>query len=318
MSSADRGTWRIDRLRCYAVAGELKSAKPPMVRHPLREFDVALAVWAEIVFVAVCHQTNWDRLHGHVMKIARSEPGKLDPSYLADLDRDLTWGLLGAGLESRVHLGERSRILNLLGVSARERAVRDYLHGVMATPVFLGGPGGFYEFLDSLGPYAEDPLRKKARILVQQLARSELITPKDPELLAPAVDYHIIRLYMRTGRVYPARATGYRTYAESKLARPATLLSLRKAVEGAMQLTAEFASLRIDDLNHLEWQVARSFCTREEARCNKGPLPAKLVDLPLVELSQERSGCPVGSACFGRIDAHCRSLVEPRSASSFY
>ena len=67
----------------------------------------------------------------------------------------------------------------------------------------LDGADGFYAAMKAVPAFAEDRLEKKARVLAHDVFREQIINFRDPENLRPAVEYHLLRLYLRTGRVYP-------------------------------------------------------------------------------------------------------------------
>lgn len=94
---------------------------------------------------------------------------------------------------------------------------------------------------------------------------------------------------------------------------------MRAAVELAMMHTAVGARMSIADLNHYEWQIARSFCVRPGARCNGPMLPEKPVDPPLAILSDsDGGGCPFRHVCRGASEPAMRTLIEPKSNSEYY
>lgn len=182
----------------------------------------------------------------------------------------------------------------------------------------LGGPSGLYSRLDSIEVFSADPLRKKARILAHQLVRRGLVKVSDEKSLAPAIDYHLIRLYVRTGRVVPAAHDMYSALSGGRTMRIGAVTRLRQAVEEAMWHTAEGAGLRMDELNHIEWQIARSFCLRVDPRCLGEPLAEKPVDVPLAELSASKGGCPASHWCVAFGSSWRRQLQDPRLARSYY
>jgi hypothetical protein len=86
----------------------------------------------------------------------------------------------------------------------------------------------------------------------------------------------------------------------------------------AMKYSAASAGIRIDQLNQIEWQIARSFCTRRNPRCDGPFLPERPIDPELECLAQRVHGCPIRSDCRGATDPELRSIVDPRSASPYY
>jgi hypothetical protein len=183
----------------------------------------------------------------------------------------------------------------------------------------LSGETGFYAWLNNIPVFAEDPVQKKSRVLVHQLLRYGLIDVIDPQNIAPAVDYHIMRLYVRTARVRPIGETLRERLNEGKKVRIEIVTSLRRAVEEAMHYSSVCAGIRIDELNHIEWQIARSFCVRHQARCESGPLPEKPIDQVVANLScKSGGGCPLAIGCQGARDPQLRRVVDPQSLRSYY
>jgi hypothetical protein len=76
--------------------------------------------------------------------------------------------------------------------------------------------------------------------------------------------------------------------------------------------------MRISDLNHFEWQIARSFCVREGPRCDSPGLPSKRVDPTLAGMASNVGGCPLRTVCFGRKEPVLLRLQEPLSRTSYY
>ena len=68
----------------------------------------------------------------------------------------------------------------------------------------LYGSDGFMERLDRFQAFQEDPLRKKSNVLVHEIVRDGIAKFNGSSAqIAPAIDYHIMRLYLRSGRVLP-------------------------------------------------------------------------------------------------------------------
>jgi hypothetical protein len=317
--SMSRREWRADALRSYATGLAMHGLHVPTENVSTGCLSFTQAIWAEIVFVAICQQTNFDLLHKRVVNLAESNFESITPGRLVAVRAPEAWRLLEPGLDrGREGFSERVRILRTLGQSALDWSTMEDLESLKDREVQLGGPEGLYAKLDLIPVFSEDPLRKKARVLVHQLVRRGLIRIADEWSLAPAIDYHLIRLYVRTGRVTPATPNMYDQLVTGRTVRVSVVTRLRRAVEEAMWHTAEGAGLRMDQLNHVEWQIARSFCVSVEPRCTSGPIPAKPVDRPLAELSVAIGGCPLSGHCYASSNAHHRLLQEPRLARNYY
>ncbi len=314
--------WRCDPFQSYAIGLSLSGLKVERSQHELIDGPTEAAIWAETVFVAICHSTNWDRLHSHIMQVARANPGRMSPSTLAELTVADTHALLADGLEgalrdSRKDLAERHRLLVSLGTCASS-GLSDRLNNWVQVGMKLGGSDGLYAVLDEVPAFSEDPLRKKSRILAHQLCGFRLVEVADPHNLAPAIDYHLIRLYMRTNRIFPQRSKIYDQYSVAYKPSLSAMTSIRQAVEDAMWYTAAGSGFRMDELNHVEWQIARSFCVRDSPRCKEGPLAMKPVDGPIEKLGKSRGGCPIVDECRAHAFPRLRRLQDPLSSKSYY
>jgi len=311
--------WQVDRINSYLMGNLLSGTSVPTAPHPLsagRKWQV----WTEIVFISICHQANWDRLHDRIIEVASDNLLELHPSNLCRMEPGQFRKLFAPGLDSsRMRTGERIKLLQCLGEKACGWLSETGGSWLDDESITLAGKEGVYSWLNKVPVFAEDPIQKKSRILIHQLLRYGLVIVADPQNIAPAVDYHIIRLYVRTARVRPLKGELMERLKAGGTARVEFITSLRKAVEEAMYYSAAGAGVRIDELNHIEWQIARSFCVRQEALCHCGPLTEKPIDEMVLTLScKAGGGCPYANDCQGALDAQLRGIVDPQSIKSYY
>lgn len=309
--------WRHDPLQAFAAGRELSALGSSSTRHALGH-DPILALWIEMVFVSICHSTNWDRLHDRIVEIASVDPRTVSPPSLQGLGEEDARAFFAGALECDSSIRERAAILRELADYACETDLFSTIGRWTVSGVTLEGECGLYRILDEIPAYAADPLRKKSRVLAHQVSRFQLATILDPGALAPAIDYHLIRLYMRTNRIYPRDKRGYEVFSDTRSLGDEGILRMRLAVEEALRYTSEGADLCIAEVNDLEWQIARSFCVRDRPRCNEGPLPTKPVSEALEAASKTAGGCPLRNVCLGRHLPRVQRLQEPKSTSSFY
>lgn len=272
----------------------------------------SVAILAETVTAAICHSTNWDLLHGTVMAILGQDSEVVSPklSY-AEFEALLGPGISGSQrMDRRADLEDRHRLL----IDVLKEFSRDGLGLETGSKSELLGRGGFMERLATISAFREDPERKKLRILAQNLQRSSLVNFADINRLEPAIEYHIIRLYIRTGRVSPTSRAALESLNGQAVRRIDSVNALRKTVSTALKITADAAELDRLSLNDLEWQIGRSYCVREGARCAGPVLPNKSVDS---SLQTKDGGCPLRGECAGFQNVVPQNWVEPQTAPQY-
>lgn len=262
---------------------------------------------------ATCHSTNWDSLRRHVFESAVA--GRLKPEEFQALELPEFVEWFGSAYAEERDLSARYEM-------AIESA-RSFLDGAPLATWYARHESGrqasvaeLYDALQSIEAFGADPQQKKSRILVQQLVRSGWLTPADDRELHPAIEYHLLRLYLRTGRVTRVRGRGQ--LIPDRTLKMESIADMRRAVERAMRYTADAAELSILDVNDAEWQIGRSWCVRDEPRCAGPHLASKPVTRQLELL--EHGACPYFVPCDGPSDLAIREMNEPRLASkhSFY
>ncbi len=179
----------------------------------------------------------------------------------------------------------------------------------------LDGATGFLAQLDTFEPYRMDPLRKKSSVLIQDLVRERIVHFEDEVSIRPAVDYHIMRLYLRTGRVVPMHSVVVDVLKGKPRPRPRLVRLLREAVAEALQATARYAQLSVADVNYVEWQIGRAICDRRRPACTE-PQPQVHIDRDVAALYDTK--CPYLGFCHAFRDAEWRKLSEPNFVSRFY
>lgn len=312
--------WRVDRIHSFITGQSFSKINIPTKTYPV-ELPVNLAVWIEILFISICHNTNWDKLHDRFVELTQSPSEPLSPSNLASLTPKQFIILFEDAIdEQRVQANERARMLREVSIGARDILLSpDQKQPFFGTKISLGGNNGFYKWLRRIPAYGEDPLQKKSHVLVHQLLAYGLITVADPQNIHPAVDYHLIRLYARNGRIYPKKTELHeRLQGERKVARVEFLNHLRNAVEEAMWHTSNGAHLPIDEINYIEWQIARSFCVRKNPRCDGPFIKEKPIDQSILVAFNNQQECPMKKLCAGAKDIKFRSIIDPVSAKSYY
>jgi hypothetical protein len=299
----------IDELACESAAQVLQSltAPNPDVAEPSAQTQLLY----RICLSAICHQINWDYLALHLDQMFQRK--RIDAAVLSTISaRDIQASLKDYHRPERVRAPERAALLRNVGEVICNRYSGDATRLLTESASKLYGENGFMSRLDDFIAFNEDPLRKKANVLVHDIVRDGVARFSDESKIAPAIDYHIIRLYLRTGRVVPLHRSTMDMLKSDSAPRPRLVKLLRESVSEALSLTSLYAKLTIPEVNGLEWQIARDICDRTQPHCTgpqKSSAPSFLTN---------QGSCPNVSFCRAFSDAEWRSLREPDLKKRFY
>lgn len=220
----------------------------------------------EVVCAAICHQVNWDYLRQAVLDRTKADGGWLDGERLAGISEGEV-SLLFAGYKKpeRIREKERCRILHEVGEMVC--AAGGYI------PLFLGEEekllpiGVIRGCLQKCAAFSGDPKEKKLQLLLQKLSRYEGFQGLSSHC-GPAVDYHLIRCYLRRGLLLPRTKYAKEFVAcSSSGRREGTVGALRHLCGGLLEQIAWYTDLDICTVNSVEWNIGRSVCIQGMPDC---------------------------------------------------
>jgi hypothetical protein len=308
--------FRIDSVACMSAAQVIRNYQARVEDVPWGTLPVPTQLTFKLAFVAICHQINWDFLQSRLASNLLVDGG-------GDLSKRLSM-LTAPELHSwlhdyhkpeRVRATERAQLIRDVGHKLLAQYEGNPLRLLEAANYRLTGPSGFVAQLDIFDAYREDPLRKKSHVLIQDIAREGTVRFFDEDKVEPAIDYHIMRLYLRTGRVAPIHSEVAEVLKGRPRPRPRLVKLLRQAVGEALALTAFYANLTISATNYVEWQIGRSICTNDAPNC---VMRRKNLDIDPDVALLFHSSCPYIEFCVANKDQEWRALREPDFAKSFY
>jgi hypothetical protein len=167
------------------------------------------------------------------------------------------------------------------------------------------------KLLEKCRVFAEDLERKKLQVAVHRFAQSGLVMGID-SLSRPAVDYHIMRLYLRRGEVKPVSAVGLEYLTSTRPKRRSTVTALRRTVSNALLGVAEMSGVPVAAVNGIEWWIGRSVCLRNKPDCF-------LEDSAAQWLRPHFSRCPFAETCVAlNVDNRLLAVREPNHVSRVY
>ena len=295
--------FRVDAIACRTAANILRNKLSDQIKNPKRRVLTAFELTFRIALTAISHKINWDFLSERLRHNLDTQ------SNIAELLRTITtaqvenW-LSGYHSPDRVRAKERGAFLRNVGQVIVDEFDGNSLNILNLSQRDLRGPSGFLAQLDRFSAYNQDPLRKKSNVLVHDLVREGLVHFKDENEIQPAIDYHLMRLYLRTGRVVPIHADTHALLSEVSEPQPRLVRLLREAVAEALCLTALYAQFSVPLLNFVEWRIGRERCHENNPVC-------------VGAASDNEHACANYEYCPARTDPNWM-LKEPVSKKAFY
>ena len=229
--------------------------------------DLNSAIMCEIICAAICHQMNWDYLRLAVLKKTNQNQGWLSPEYLKSISEDEIEEMFAQyGKPERIRKEERTWIVRDIGEWA--------LSFNDTKSVFLDDDNTLYNRetvrnnLLACAPFSSDPEEKKLQLLLQKLS----VLPQLNGLIEyyqPAIDYHLIRLYLRRGLLIPKNKYGKELINNpSMIRKEETVGAIRKLCADLLVSISEFTKLSTNTINLIEWHVGRSICLQDMPDCD--------------------------------------------------
>ena len=184
----------------------------------------------------------------------------------------------------------------------------------------VAGAPGIVDKLAQIQAY-EDPAGKKAHLLLLFLRRLGVFSPRDPESLRLAVDYHIARVLLRVG-VVRVDDDVRRRLVSGEPVNAAFDVALRRLLADAGTALAEASGQDLLDVDNLLWMVGRNCCFYEHAPvCREGDGPCTHRDSCSLLTSTDYAcpdRCPLEGACLGSLDPRFAELREHVFDTHYY
>ncbi len=283
----------IDEGRCKAVAPYVRRAveAAPLDDFTDTDYYPSKSAPAELVaryfafMVAIDHrlsrpgkpyeaEVNGKKYHGAdllyklgAMKLAE-DPEFFSPARMKDITKEEVLKWLAVGSAAPPDPEARAALLRDAAVKIMKLYGGSVLNLVSATT--LRGPQGLLSRLKALHAY-QDPVEKKAFLLVKFLERRGLLRVADEENLEVPVDNHLVRIALRLGIVELPQQLERKVKDRVEVSHEEDAL-IRLAVRAAYKKVAVEAKVKPTILDDLLWSMGRKICTHGEPRCTQCPL----------------------------------------------
>jgi hypothetical protein len=264
----------------------------------LRSQPLIVQVRSLIFLVSICDRLNWDFVLGplaHSLSEITNQFNLKSVHALSPVKFRRAFGSYRRA-DGSIKFGQKLKTL---------KAVARYLLDDDSIPKLLlcasvQGKDGAKSLILEMPGYNADPLAKKCNALLHEINRRKLVTFSDADMIDPAVDYHIMRLYLRTGRVEIRDMALSQRLLQRKRVRIERITEIRHAVAEAMRYTAWINRMSVSRLNDLEWLFARKACRRDGVWCS-GAI-----------------SCPLETVCPSANLNPYRMITEPESRHGHY
>jgi len=292
----------VNHLQC-AIAAEVipELARMRQATDPFSLKDKSASEQATALFylVGICNRLNWDFVLGQFAKELWEITQGFSAEALETIDRSSFRKAFGAYRRDDGGLNYKARLDNLKAI-ARHVRNDNLILNVLGSQTVMGDRGAA-ALIRQAPVYNDDPLLKKCNALLHELVRRQLIKVIDADEISPAIDYHIMRLYLRTGRVRVTDDELVLRLVSRKSVRIEVITEIRKAVADALKYTAWVAGVSVSTLNDLEWAFTRRACRRDYVWC-----------------CDRDKNCPLSLFCLSASQPVRDMITEPDSRHGHY
>lgn len=306
--ASEYSLWMVDYKQIYSKICELL---PPR-NTPFYDLSLENAIGCEIICAAICHQINWDFLRNTVYEMTRNDSTWIAPKELSKLSVKKVKRLLGQYYKpERIREKERGALLRSLGSSLVEMNYT-YFDIFFSDKFSLKSEKEIVATINSIKAFSTDPEGKKTKLLLQNLSEYKELSALS-DYCEPAIDYHIIREFLRRGLVIPMNQQAYEFILNPGIERKEkTVAGLRKVCSEFFYTLQWITSCNIITLNSIEWWIGRSVCMKEKPDCElKGDASQWL--------RPHFKKCPFYESCYAiQNNKHFLEVVEPNYQGNSY
>jgi hypothetical protein len=291
----------VNHLQCVLVRDHLKVAgkwSEAADTFALNAESKDIQLRALVYLVSVCDRLNWDFVLGPLARELSKVTDVFDSQAVRGLSQ--TDFRRAFGDYKRTDGGIKfSQKLRTLKTVACHVSTNDSVTKLLHSSSILGEEGA-QAIIQEIPAYSADPVSKKCNALLHEIVRRKLIGFSDPDAIEPAIDYHIMRLYLRTGRVEIRDGALSDRLVHRGPVRIERITEIRRVVAEAMRYAAWVNGMTISRLNDLEWLFARKACRRDGVWCFGG------------------INCPLEAVCPSAKLNPIRMITEPESRHGHY
>jgi len=230
------------------------------------ELSLENSIACEIICAAICHQMNWDYLRKVVLEKTKLEESWLSGDRLAKIEEeDVAKLFTNYKKPERIRAKERCDILREVGKMASDAG--GYQALFLNENLKLLPMEKIRGYMLKCYAFSNDPKEKKLQLLLQKLSIYEYLHEL-ASYCRPAIDYHLIRSYLRRGLLYPKTKYAEEFISEFSVQRKETTVgALRQLCGELLEQIVWYTELDICVVNSIEWNIGRSICVQDNPDC---------------------------------------------------
>lgn len=280
--------------------------------------------------ITICHDTKtlegnidgkymkgWDYLVAVLRKKQESDPDFFTPERMKNLTVDEIKPLLST--INRIE--ERVNLLNDCGKKLSEKFDGKVIRLFEMSEGFLlkKDGKGLLKLLSEFEAY-KDPLSKKSVVFLHCCSDVGLLRIKDPQNFKMPIDYHMMRVALRTGIIDVIDKELETRLKNKEPVNEKDVLMIRLKAQEAYQIISEYSMFDIPQLDLIFWSLGRSCCDwRHEPICGdkKCDVQNRCTLIRNVEFDCKNS-CPLDETCFGSKNHEFRKFYEANIVTTYY
>lgn len=213
---------------------------------------------------------------------------------------------------------ERVKLLRDCGQCLSAQYDGDVMNLYRQADGYLHGERGVLELMSEFKAYS-DPIQKKSFLFLMFVSQAGIWKIKDPENLKVAVDYHIMRIALRSGMT-KVGGTLERVLKERKEVDAATDTEVRGAVQEACDLLVRHSGHSVFEVDNILWMMGRNCCFYDhEPICGRNDCFKEDRCTFIRSIVYDCPGkCLFDGACLGSLDEEYSKFWETNLYAEYY
>jgi len=280
--------------------------------------------------VAICHDTKslqgtidnewlkgWDYLVAALRKKQDSDSSFFTAERISKIKADELKSILPtiSGVEKRTELLNDCAVKLLKNFDGRVMNLFKISKGFLKRE----DGKGLLDILNDFEAY-KDPLQKKSLVFLHYCRDARLLDMRDPQNLKMPIDYHMMRVALRTGIIDILDKNLERKLKNRENVTTEDDLEIRSRAQKAYENVSKHSGFDVAQLDLIIWSLGRSCCDwRHEPFCagNKCNIGEKCTLIKNVEVDCNKS-CPLDGVCLGSKDKEFKKFYETNITTTYY